>query len=582
MRKIIACLLLICVAAMPFYTFSIASAATLTEKSVTFMPDDISLLIKGRVIDSPKIKPISVAVYRPGYTPEMVYDGTATADEAISHIKNVQKDSNGYFEWKYKLNEAKDIKGEYTVYFSLDDIKESVTVFVADRELVDEALLQVNSGEGLSIDEKKAVIQQYKDSLSLDFSVYDMIKDAAVQEEVIEALFEQQYEKPSEVQAAFISESVLKLAGNAKNNSDIEYLIENHNDLLGIDLENKWYVSKIAGNPNRMQLVITSVRQNGSYDDFTEVADQFQKGVIVEAVNAHQSPGEIYNIISDERNKGLLKISFEEYKRVKDKGAVLDQMTRRDYETCDDIVDRWNKAVADQLYEERYGGGIGSGGGGGGFNPTPNTGSVKPQPGQGENIGIEEGKKDQDGEIIFTDLGSAMWAKSSIEALAKAGIVNGKTATTFAPNDNITREEFVKMLFLSANLKPEEGLTSKFTDLNKDEWYYPFISTAESLNLINGISDTAFGVGNNITRQDMAVMVVRLVSTLNLELPLQKEKVLFADDNLINDYAKVSVYTMQRSGIINGYEDNTFAPDAFAIRAEAAKIIFQLCELIMK
>ena len=134
-----------------------------------------------------------------------------------------------------------------------------------------------------------------------------------------------------------------------------------------------------------------------------------------------------------------------------------------------------------------------------------------------------------------------------------------------------TREALVKMIVDAKNIL-NNSAECDFTDLPSDFWAYRYVASAVENNIVSGYEDSSFGIGNNITRQDMAVMLVRaagIVADGGCD---------FADSDQISGYAKDSVAAMRQYGIINGYEDNTFRPGKSATRAEAAKIIYDMIE----
>jgi len=176
----------------------------------------------------------------------------------------------------------------------------------------------------------------------------------------------------------------------------------------------------------------------------------------------------------------------------------------------------------------------------------------------------------------FKDLDTVPWAQEYIEKLAALGIVKGVEEGIFAPNNNVTREEFAKMLVTAFGFADETART-QLTDVSPDAWYYPYVSVAEKFEIVKGIG-TEFGVGQNITRQDMAVMAYRAAQKANIWLKEVNEAQIFADAAEIADYAIESVTAMQKAGIINGVEGNRFAPDENATRAQAAKIIYLLIQ----
>ena len=124
----------------------------------------------------------------------------------------------------------------------------------------------------------------------------------------------------------------------------------------------------------------------------------------------------------------------------------------------------------------------------------------------------------------------------------------------------------------------QEETELSFEDTDQNAWYYPFLRRAAANQMISGIDETHFGVGQNITRQDMAVMAYRaaLSSYSTEETPADR----FEDYSKVADYAKDAVNVMVKNGIINGVDSQHFAPDAFATRAQAAKIIYDIYRLL--
>ncbi len=177
----------------------------------------------------------------------------------------------------------------------------------------------------------------------------------------------------------------------------------------------------------------------------------------------------------------------------------------------------------------------------------------------------------------FTDLGDVSWAAVAINYLAEKGIVSGRTSTTFAPNDNITRAEFAKIITGVFGL-PTGGASAGFADVADDAWYAPYVNTCFAAGIITGYDSTTFGPDNLITRQDMAVMVMRAANLKGITVEAVTEKIDFADAAQIGAYAAEAVTTLQMGGIINGMTADTFAPQDNATRAQAAKILYSFCE----
>ena len=156
------------------------------------------------------------------------------------------------------------------------------------------------------------------------------------------------------------------------------------------------------------------------------------------------------------------------------------------------------------------------------------------------------------------------------------GILKGREALKFYPHENVKREEFVKMIVLSLAEVAKESQIN-FKDADKNAWYYTYVSKAVGAGLAKGYSDDVFGIGNNITREDLCVMAYNAVK--KEDMPKEDIKLSFDDADEISDYAKEAVAYLANNGVINGVDGMYFAPKAFATRAQAAKIIYMLLDM---
>lgn len=175
----------------------------------------------------------------------------------------------------------------------------------------------------------------------------------------------------------------------------------------------------------------------------------------------------------------------------------------------------------------------------------------------------------------FKDVASNHWAYSYVTELSQKGIISGYDDNTFRPNNSVTREEFVKMIVGASGLYKADA-QCEFTDVPQNAWYYPYVASAYVNEIVSGVTDTEFGVGSNITRQDVAVIAARILKRFkdNVTIP---ESTTLTDIDTVSDYATDSVKLLNGMGIINGYDDGSFMPKNTLTRAEAATII---CKLI--
>ena len=173
--------------------------------------------------------------------------------------------------------------------------------------------------------------------------------------------------------------------------------------------------------------------------------------------------------------------------------------------------------------------------------------------------------------VAFDDINKENYAYEAICYLYDKGIINGKSEKLFFPDDSLKREEFAKIVVNAFRLS---GASKKsFTDAVKGEWYEGYISKAEAAGLMQGVSETEFGIGYNISRQDLAVVIKRLLD--NMEVKLNGENIApFADSETIAPYAKEAVTALCANGIMHPREDNLFLPNEKASRSEAAFAVY--------
>lgn len=272
-------------------------------------------------------------------------------------------------------------------------------------------------------------------------------------------------------------------------------------------------------------------------------------------------------------SKKAMRDLFEEYNgkyftitipaKVKSKDTLFTHLSKRsNYKDAKDLQNEINK------YADSLDSGSGSNGGGGGSRPGPGPDDIVIRP----TATPTPTNTPNDIGNVFHDLDSVAWAKESIQKLYDNQVIAEDPSKHFRPEDSITREEFVKMLVVSLDILDENAQCS-FDDVSEADWFYPYIASAVSKGVVKGVSDTSFGVGQNVTRQDIAALVYRAAENLHVTLAQNNPEKDFSDKADISDYAVEAIRAMTKAGIVNGYEDNTFQPHHTATRAEAAVMI---------
>ncbi len=176
----------------------------------------------------------------------------------------------------------------------------------------------------------------------------------------------------------------------------------------------------------------------------------------------------------------------------------------------------------------------------------------------------------------FLDVPKEHVAYEAVMNLTEKGVIDGKSDTEFCPDDNITREEYAKVLSKAFSLTSKSGATL-FYDVPAGMWCGDYVQLVSASKMMTGISADKFGVGLNLSRQDMALILKRFADKEEIKL-VEKENVLYADDAEISDYARDAVVSLRNAGIISKRDDNLWEPKAPATRAEVAIALDKIVE----
>ena len=181
---------------------------------------------------------------------------------------------------------------------------------------------------------------------------------------------------------------------------------------------------------------------------------------------------------------------------------------------------------------------------------------------------------------VFTDI-TGHWAADNILFAASRGLLSGTSDTTFSPDTGMTRGMFVTALGRLAGINPDSYKTGKFTDVKADAYYAPYVNWAAQNGIVEGVTATTFAPDSNINREQMAVIMANYAKKLGYDLPKTLQAVTFADNAQISSWAKNAVRAMQQAGILAGKNGNKFDPKGTATRAEVATILRRFVEIVI-
>lgn len=178
----------------------------------------------------------------------------------------------------------------------------------------------------------------------------------------------------------------------------------------------------------------------------------------------------------------------------------------------------------------------------------------------------------------FTDVLSTHWVYRPLQVLAAQHLIQGVTETSFKPEAAITRAEFTAMLVRMLKLKLEVVVKPlPFTDVAATDWYAEEIAAAYAAGLIQGISADYFAPDERITREQLAVLVMRAFEWQQQSKVAESSTFITHQDlDQVSSWAKDEVNTVLGLGIMKGKSAVSFAPQSNASRAESAQVLWNL------
>lgn len=181
---------------------------------------------------------------------------------------------------------------------------------------------------------------------------------------------------------------------------------------------------------------------------------------------------------------------------------------------------------------------------------------------------------------VFTDLDQNAWYFDYVKAAIEAGLMNGISATEFAPDATLTRGMFVTILHRVEKAPVAEGEIA-FTDVAEDAYYADAVKWAAANGIVLGVSETEFAPDANVTREQMAAMIARYAEYKKLEVAEEGE-VTYTDADQIAEYAQEAVVVTNKLVLLIGNDDGSFAPKNNATRAQAATLFVRLLNVLAK
>lgn len=176
----------------------------------------------------------------------------------------------------------------------------------------------------------------------------------------------------------------------------------------------------------------------------------------------------------------------------------------------------------------------------------------------------------------FTDVIEGAWYYDDVRYVYENGLMTGTSADKFSPESALTRGMIVTILYRHAGEPDVSGLTNPFGDVAEGQWYTNAVKWAADNGIVDGYGNGRFGPDDNITRQDLAVILVRCADFAGIGLSVARAYPGFSDDADMAGYAKGAVERLFKAGVINGKTGNLFDPQGQAARAETAAMLHRM------
>jgi len=536
------------------------------------------ITVKGNIADGNNIKTV---IYAPvaelsetSHSPAALT--TQNSKNAIAFLNIEQKATTNK---TYQLPE-KALSGMYRVVIAGNGTDKNA---YAEKEFY---YLSVNSKKSLlnnlskitSVDGDNGLTKFLEDNgtkINIDFSEYNSFSDKSVFLSIL--CGESFEEKPDDLIGAY-EKAKLITKMNLASGDGLLSLINANKGTIGFDMT---LFDKVE-NKN----TFTALWKNSGADSYEALAEYFKK-VSAAALISESDPESLpENLLKTYKILGITDDTYNTMNALSKYDDFMIELSRTEFSDADD-VETWITTNTTSYKNEENSVVVPpivitpsypSTGGGGGFSSSAASGFKTDVIPEASYDPESEKPAPVINEDAFSDLESVPWAKEAILFLESWDIINGVEENKFAPLDYVTREQFVHMI-VNALILSGDIEEVKFSDVKEGAWYYNSIKTALAKKIITGITAEEFGTGKYITRQDMAVIIQRAAASANITIPATMFFNKINDMDKCSEYAKTSVDTMVKGGIMTGIGDGSFAPNDNATRAMAAVVIYRMLKL---
>ena len=181
--------------------------------------------------------------------------------------------------------------------------------------------------------------------------------------------------------------------------------------------------------------------------------------------------------------------------------------------------------------------------------------------------------------LPFTDVPAGAWYAEPVEAVWRAGWMNGTGKTTFAPNGTLSRAMLVTILYRLSGA--EASGKADFADVPDGAWYADAAAWAAKAGVITGYADGRFGPNDPVTREQIAAMLRRYAAAQRCDVSKTDTLTGYADAAAVSAWAREAMQWAVGSGVIGGADGRRLLPGGQATRAEAAAMLQRFADTVL-
>ena len=175
--------------------------------------------------------------------------------------------------------------------------------------------------------------------------------------------------------------------------------------------------------------------------------------------------------------------------------------------------------------------------------------------------------------IDVTPENTGIWSADAVDFASDMRLVNGTGEKTFSPDATMTRAMLVTVLYRAAG-SPDMTVTTNFTDLDPNSYYYNAVVWANAMGVVTGTSETTFTPDAPVTREQIAVILFRYADLLGTTDGVTGANLdVYADHDQVSDYAIRGMSWAVSRGIITGTSETTLSPNDPATRAQVVVML---------